>query len=146
MAFYEKLIRNLNSKEYYKYGGITMTVEAVKEFVKSYSELKARKDVIDKIQQYSHNKDNNLDKEYSLLSIKIQIIESALKILSEDEKQIVFLHLLDNVKWSEVKSLYEQQVGMELNYSERTFFRIQKNALKKIETFIINSHFEQYID
>lgn len=123
-----------------------MTVEAVKEFVKSYSELKARKDVIDKIQQYSHNKDNDLDKEYSLLSIKIQIIESALKILSEDEKQIIFLHLLDNIKWSEVKSLYEQQVGAELNYSERTFFRIQKNALKKIETFIINSHFEQYID
>ncbi len=146
MAFYEKLIRNLNLKEYCKYGGSIMTVEAVKEFVKSYSELKARRDVIDKIQEYSHNKDNNLDKEYSLLSIKIQIIESALKILSEDEKQIVLLHLLDNVKWSEVKSLYEQQVGMELNYSERTFFRIQKNALKKIENFIINSHFEQYID
>jgi len=52
---------------------------------------------------------------------------------------------LDNIKWSEVKSLYQQQVGMELNYSERTFFRIQKNALKKIENFISNSHLEQYI-
>ncbi len=122
-----------------------MTEEAVKEFIKSYSELKARKAVIDKIQEYSHNKDDDLAKEYSVLAIKIQIIESALNILTEDEKQIVFLHLLDNIKWSEVKSLYQQQVGMELNYSERTFFRIQKNALKKIENFISNSHLEQYI-
>ena len=123
-----------------------MTEETVKGFIRSYSELKARRDVIDKIRKYSHNESINEDQEYSQLVIKIQIIESALELLTEDERTIIYLHLIDNVKWSEVKSIYEQKVGTEFNYSERTFMRIQKNALKKIETFISKNKFEQYIE
>ena len=123
-----------------------MTEETVKGFIRSYSELKARRDVIDKIRKYSHNESINEDQEYSQLVIKIQIIESALELLTEDERKILYLHLIDNVKWSEVKSIYEQKVGTEFNYSERTFMRIQKNALKKIENFISKNKFEQYID
>lgn len=123
-----------------------MTGETVKEFIKSYSELKARRDVIEKIQKYSQNKGDDNDKEYSQIVIKIQIIESALKFLTEDERKIICLHLIENIKWSEVKSIYEQKVGTEFNYSERTFLRIQKNALKKIENFISQNKFEQYID
>ncbi|MBD5452209.1 MAG: sigma-70 family RNA polymerase sigma factor [Lachnospiraceae bacterium] len=123
-----------------------MTEETVKEFVRSYSELKARRDVIDKIRKYSHNESIDEDQEYSQLAIKIQIIESALELLTEDERTIIYLHLIDNVKWSEVKSIYEQKVGTEFNYSERTFMRIQKNALKKIETFVSKNKFEQYIE
>ena len=125
---------------------IIMTEETVKGFIRSYSELKARRDVIDKIRKYSHNESINEDQEYSQLVIKIQIIESALELLTEDERKILYLHLIDNVKWSEVKSIYEQKVGTEFNYSERTFMRIQKNALKKIENFISKNKFEQYID
>lgn len=121
-----------------------MAEETVKEFIKSYSELKARRDIIDKIRNYSHNEDN--EKEYSQLVIKIQIIESSLALLTEDEKKIILLHLVENVKWNEIKSIYEQQLGTEFNYSERTFMRIQKNALKKIEDFISKNEFEQYID
>lgn len=120
-----------------------MTEETVKEFIKSYSELKAKRDIIDKIQKYSHNDFN--DNEYSQLMIKIQIIESALEILTEDEKKVILLHLIDNIKWTEVERLYEKQVGMEFNYSERTFKRIQKNALKKIGEFIRKNDFERYI-
>lgn len=125
---------------------IKMTEETVKKFIRSYSELKARRDVIDKIRKYSHNESIDEDQEYSQLVIKIQIIESALEFLTEDERKILYLHLIDNVKWSEVKSVYEQKVGTEFNYSERTFMRIQKNALKKIENFISKNKFEQYID
>ena len=124
---------------------IIMTEETVKGFIRSYSELKARRDVIDKIRKYSHNESINEDQEYSQLVIKIQIIESALELLTEDEKNIILLHLIDNVKWSEIKSIYEQRVGTEFNYSERTFMRIQKNALKKIEDFISKSKLEQYV-
>lgn len=125
---------------------IKMTGETVKEFIKSYSELKAKRDVIEKIQKYSQNENNDSDKEYSELVIKIEIIESALKLLTEDERKIILLHLVDNIKWSKVKLIYEEQVGMEFNFSERTFIRIQKNALEKIENFISKNKFEQYID
>ena len=125
---------------------IKMTGETVKEFIKSYSELKAKRDVIEKIQKYSQNENSNSDKEYSELVIKIEIIESALKLLSKDEKTIILLHLVDDIKWKEVMSIYEQQVGTEFNYSERSFLRIQKNALKKIENFLLENGLEQYID
>lgn len=125
---------------------IKMTEETVKEFIKSYSELKAKRDVIEKIQKYSQNENKDSDKEYSELVIKIEIIESALKLLSKHEKTIILLHLVDDIKWKEVMSIYEQQVGTEFNYSERSFLRIQKNALKKIGNFLLENGFEQYID
>lgn len=120
-----------------------MTEETVREFLKSYSELKAERDIIDKIQKYSHNDDK--DKEYSQLMIKIQIIESALEILTEDEKKVISLHLFDNVKWTEIEKKYEKQEGKEFNYSERTFKRIHKNALRKIKDFCVKNSLEQYI-
>lgn len=123
--------------------GVAMTEEAIKSFLKSYSELKARRDILDKIQSYSRDMDES--NTYSQLMIKIQIIESSLEILTEDEKQVILLHLINNVKWTEIEELYEKQVGMELNYSNRTFKRIQKNALKKIEDFISKNKFEQYV-
>lgn len=121
-----------------------MTVEAVKCFLKSYSELKARRDILEKIQNFSNKADTN--EEYSQIVIKIQIIESALKILKEDERKIILWHLIDDIKWSEIEKLYEEQVGTEYNYSERTFKRIQKNALNKIEVFLSKSESKEYIN
>lgn len=121
-----------------------MTEEAVKRLLQSYSELKARKDILDKIQNYSHNADNR--EEYSPIVIKIQIIESALEILKEDERKIVSWHLVDRIKWSEIEKMYEEEVGTELNYSERTFKRIQKNALKKMGLFLPEGEFKEYIN
>ena len=121
-----------------------MTEEAIKSFLKSYSELKARRDILDKIQTYSHNANDN--EEYSQIVIKIQIIESVLEILKEDERKIVSWHLIDNIKWSEIEEIYEKQVGTAFNYSDRTFKRIQKNALKKIEAFLSKNEFMEYIN
>lgn len=55
-------------------------------------------------------------------------------------------HLIDNIKWSDIEDLYEKQVGTAFNYSDRTFKRIQKNALKKIEVFLSKSEFKEYIN
>lgn len=120
-----------------------MTEEAVKCFLKSYSELKARRDILEKIQNFSNKADTN--EEYSQIVIKIQIIESALEILKEDEKKIISWHLIGDITWSEIENLYEQQVGTAFNYSERTFKRIQKNALKKIGMFLSKGEFNEYI-
>lgn len=120
-----------------------MTEETVKEFMKTYSELKAQKEIMDKIQKYSCDEEAN--KKYSQLEIKIQIIESALGILTENERKIVMLHLINGVKWSEIQTIYEKQVGAELSYSERTFKRIQKGALEKIGKFLGEKDLERYI-
>ncbi len=106
--------------------------------------MKARKDILDKIQNYSHNVDNR--EEYSQIVIKIQIIESALEILKEDERKIVSWHLIEKIKWSEIEKMYEEQVGTEFRYSERTFKRIQKNALKKMGAFLSEGEFKEYIN
>lgn len=121
-----------------------MTDESIKKFIKSYPELKARRDVLDKIQNYSQDAEHK--KEYCLITIKIQIIESALEILKEDEKKIILWHLIDEITWNEIGKLYEQQVGTEYNYSDRTFKRIQQNALKKIEVFLSKGEFKEYIN
>lgn len=121
-----------------------MTEEAVKRLLKSYSELKARKNILDKIQNYFHNADNH--EEYSQIIVKIQIMESALEILKEDERKIVSWHLIDKIKWSEIEKMYEEEVGTELNYSERTFKRIQKNALQKMGAFLSQGEFKEYIN
>lgn len=121
-----------------------MTDEAIKEFIKSYPELKAKRDILDKIQNYAQGTEHN--KEYSQIAIKIQIIESALGILKADEKKIVLWHLIDEITWNEIENLYEEQVGTAYNYSDRTFKRIQENALKKMKAFFSKGEFKEYIN
>lgn len=121
-----------------------MTEESVKDFMKSYPQLKAKKDVMDRIEELAP--DENDQEEHANLKIKLQIIESALQVLTKDERDIVMLHLIENVKWTEIAARYEEQLGTELNYSDRTFKRIQKNALAKIEEFITKNQFEKYIE
>lgn len=114
--------------------------EDIKRFIKSYPELKAKKEITDKINKFSSDSRDN--KEYSLMEIKIQIIESCLKILTKDEREILYAHLIDNLKWSEIVDLKSNKNSI---YSERTYKRIQKIALSKIENFIDENKIENYI-
>ena len=114
--------------------------EDIKRFIKSYSELKAKKEITDRINKFSSDSRDN--KEYSLMEIKIQIIESCLKILTKDEREILYAHLIDNLKWSEIVDLKSNKNSI---YSERTYKRIQKSALSKIENFIDENKIENYI-
>lgn len=114
--------------------------EDIKRFIKSYPELKAKKEITDKINKFSSDSRDN--KEYSLMEIKIQIIESCLKILTKDEREILYAHLIDNLKWSEIVDLKSNKNSI---YSERTYKRIQKSALSKIENFIDENKIENYI-
>ena len=123
-----------------------MSEEQIKSFIKSYKTLKAKKEILDKIAETASSKDNIDIEDYNKTKIKIQIIESALEILDKSEKEIVLLHLIENNKWNEIISRYEDQKGMEDSYSDRTFKRIQQSALQKIEDFIVRNQFEKYID
>ena len=123
-----------------------MSEEQIKSFIKSYKTLKAKKEILDKIAETESSKDDIDIEDYNKTKIKIQIIESALEILDKSEKEIVLLHLIENNKWNEIISIYEAQKGMEGSYSDRTFKRIQQNALQKMEDFIVRNQFEKYID
>ena len=123
-----------------------MLEEQIKSFIKSYKSLKAKKEILDKIAETASSKDDIDIEDYNKTKIKIQIIESALEILDKSEKEIVLLHLIENNKWNEIISRYEDQKGMEDSYSDRTFKRIQQSALQKIEDFIVRNQFEKYID
>jgi DNA-directed RNA polymerase specialized sigma subunit len=112
-----------------------MTDKNVKEFIKSYRELRAKKGVFDKIKSYTNN--DELENEYILIEIRLQIIESALEILDENEREIVYAHLIQNKRWNEIID--------ESEYSERSFKRIQQNAISKMEQFIYDNNFERYI-
>lgn len=67
-------------------------------------------------------------------------------MLSKEEKEIISLHLIENFKWNEVTELYEKQMGAGYSYSERSFKRIQKSALHKIETFLCKNKWENYLE
>lgn len=123
-----------------------MSEEQIKSFIKSYKTLKAKKEILDKIAETESSKDDIDIEDYNKTKIKIQIIESALEILDKSEKEIVLLHLIENNKWNEIISRYEDQKGMEDSYSDRTFKRIQQSALQKIGEFISLNKFEKYID
>ena len=118
--------------------------EKLKAFIKSYGELNAKKEILNKIMEISSDKRDAA--EYAELQVKIQLIESCLQMLPKDERKIVSLHLIENLKWSEVAEQYEKQVGAECNYSERSFKRIQKNALHRIKDFICKNQWENYIE
>ena len=123
-----------------------MSEEQIKSFIKSYKTLKAKKEILDKIAETASSKDDIDIEDYNKTKIKIQIIESALEILDKSEKEVVLLHLIENNKWNEIISRYEDQKGMEDSYSDRTFKRIQQSALQKIGEFISLNKFEKYID
>lgn len=111
--------------------------------MKSYKKLKAQKEVLEKI--IAASPDAAQEKEYATLMIKLQIIESGLQVLSPDEREIISLHLIENRKWSEIARQFQERPTTGSAYSERSFKRIQKEALRKIGNFIQENHFEQYI-
>ena len=123
-----------------------MLEEQIKSFIKSYKSLKAKKEILDKIAETASLKDDIDIEDYNKTKIKMQIIESSLEILDKSEKEVVLLHLIENNKWNEIISIYEAQKGMEGSYSDRTFKRIQQNALQKMEEFVFLNKFEKYIN
>lgn len=113
-----------------------MAEDKVVIFIKSYSVLKAKKAVMDSISLL-----NEGDKEdYERIKIQIQMIDSAMSLLTKEEKTIITLHLMDELKWNEISE------SLQGYYSERTLKRMQKKAVDKIENFVYSNHFEKYID
>ena len=66
-----------------------------------------------------------------------RMIENWLSILSDEERCIIQLHLIDGKSWKRIEAEYEQKDEYEYR-ATRTLMRYQQQALKKIEEYVCN--------
>ena len=66
-----------------------------------------------------------------------RMIENWLSILSDEERCIIQLHLIDGKSWKRIEVEYEQKDEYEYR-ATRTLMRYQQQALKKIEEYVCN--------
>ena len=66
-----------------------------------------------------------------------RMIENWLSILSDEERNIIQLHLIDGKSWKRIEAEYEQKDEYEYR-ATRTLMRYQQQALKKIEEYVCN--------
>ena len=66
-----------------------------------------------------------------------RMIENWLSILSDEERYIIQLHLIDGKSWKRIEAEYEQKDEYEYR-ATRTLMRYQQQALKKIEEYVCN--------
>ena len=64
-----------------------------------------------------------------------RMIENWLSILSDEERHIIQLHLIDGKSWKRIEAEYEQKDEYEYR-ATRTLMRYQQQALKKIEEYV----------
>lgn len=66
-----------------------------------------------------------------------RMIENWLSILSDEERNIIQLHLIDGKSWKRIEAEYEKKDENEYR-ATRTLMRYQQQALKKIEEYVCN--------
>ena len=133
-----------------------MSESDVKVLLKSIKKLKAKKEILSCVKKE--------DDEYEKLSKIIYMIESSLEILkmpermtesrltesrleilNESEREVLQMHLIDELTWEQVVTQYEKCHGKQNGYCKRTYERIQRKALKRIREVIENSELEEFI-
>ncbi len=78
-----------------------MTENDVKSLFKSMKKLKAKKEVLKCIEKADH--------EYNQLCRIIHIAENSLDSLSESEREIIQMHLIDGYTWEQNKSRVQHE-------------------------------------
>lgn len=125
-----------------------MTIASVKALIISLPKLKSRKRILSKFIELSAENDQKrqeTEQEYREIIFKIQILEASLMILTQEESNIVYMHIMQGYTWNEIMKVYEKMYEKEFRRSERTLKRIQETALKKIVQFIEETKVEEYV-
>ena len=115
-----------------------MTEKDVKSLFKSLKKLKAKKEVIKCMK--------NADHAYELLCRIIHIAENSLDSLSENEMEIIQMHLIDGYTWEQVTNQHEKYHGQQNVLSKRTYERIQQKALKQVLGIIDSSELDAILE
>lgn len=111
-----------------------MSENDVKTLLRSMKKLNARREVLKCLEK--------TDNEYNYICKIIYIMDNSLKILSEDEREIIRMHLIEGDTWEQVIVQYEDGHGKQNGYSRRTYERIQQKSVKKILEVIENSEID----
>ncbi len=111
-----------------------MTENDIKSLFKSLKKLKAKKEVLKCIEKADH--------EYNRLCRIIHIAENSLDSLSESERDIIQMHLIDGYTWEQIMNQHERYRGQQNVLSRRTYERIQQKALKQILDIIDSSELD----
>ena len=73
---------------------------------------------------------------YLLYHSGLDLIQTWLTLLDKEVQFVVKLHLIDKMDWAKVSIEYEKLWTRENGRAERTFKRIQSNAVSKIVKFM----------
>ncbi len=122
-----------------------MTSQSTKELLKSLPVLKGKYKIIAAYYQITSAGENMVTDEMIQTSLLIEIIETCLTILTEEEKFVIESHLIKHLTWMQIELLFVKIWGPENMRSERTLKRMQQNALSKITKFINEYELENYI-
>lgn len=122
-----------------------MTLQSTIKLLKSLPLLKRKHKIITAYSQIASSDQNIIHEDIIHTSLLIEMIETCLTVLTDEERFVIETHLIKNYTWLQIESLFEQQWGPEHMRSERTLKRMQKNALCKIADFMNNYEIEKYV-
>ncbi len=114
-----------------------MSESDVKVLLKSMKKLKAKKEILNCVKKP--------DDEYEKISKIVYMIEISLAILNEDEREVLQMHLIDELTWEQVMIQYEKDHGKQNGYCKRTYERMQRKALRRIREVIESSGLEMLV-
>ncbi|MDE6619961.1 MAG: hypothetical protein K2K74_05640 [Lachnospiraceae bacterium] len=114
-----------------------MTENDIKLLFRSMKKLKARRDILECLKK--------MDSEYEQICKVLYVMENSLEILSENEREIIQMHLVEGGTWERVITQYEERHGRQNGYSKRTYERIQQRAVAELLEIIENSDLERLL-
>lgn len=77
-----------------------------------------------------------LNSEITKLNCLLKGIDSLFLLVSEEERMILRLHLVEGMKWESVIAEYEKRWPYDRGADKRTYIYRQQTALKKISSYI----------
>ena len=80
--------------------------------------------------------DYKQNSEITKLNCLLKGIDSLLLLVSEEERMILRLHLVEGMKWESVIAEYEKRWPYDRGADKRTYIYRQQTALKKISSYI----------
>lgn len=81
-------------------------------------------------------KDYKQNSEITKLNCLLKGIEGLFLLVSEEERMILRLHLVEGMKWESVIAEYEKRWPYDRGTDKRTYIYRQQAALKKISSYI----------
>ncbi len=115
-------------------------MQGAREMLSSLPKLRSKMKILEKEKELIKEQKKVREEfmtDYIQVAMDLEIAEASMGILSKREQEIVERHIIWKYTWNEIIEEYEKERGFENALSERSLKRIQENALRKIEDFLV---------